>query len=333
MSKRWLVVTVLAGLLAGSVAVASPAVAVTDADGGTIQSGESVTRFIDPAGDKDTVSFQARSGQRATIRMTKTDGSSLDPFLRLVGSKKRRLAEDDDSGGNLNSLINDFALPKKGKYRIESTGFDRSVGGYTLSLTLTGGTGGGGCNPGSGEVALFRDTGFGGTCVKKGVGDYASPGSLSPLGNDEASSIRVGSGVRAVLYRDDNFNGTSETFTSDDSSLTDNSIGNDQVSSMRVQSTGSSCSPGSDQVALFRDAGFGGACVVKGFGDYGNSGAISPLGNDDVSSIKVGSNARAVLYRDDNFTGTNETFTSDDSNLSDNAIGNDQVSSVRVQHR
>lgn len=319
-------------LLVGSVVLAAaPALAGSEADGGNLLFGQSVSRTISPAGDKDNVTFSAKAGQRATIRMNKSGGSSLDPFLRLFRPDKSLLAVDDDSGGDLNALINDVLLPVKGKYKIESSGFGTSVGEYILTLTLSGG-GGGGCSPNSDQVALFRDANFGGACVVKGIGNHPNPGALSPLGNDEASSIRVGGNVRAVVYRDNDFAGTSETFLSDDSNLSDNAIGSDQISSMKVEPRGA-CSPNADQVALFRDANFSGPCVVKGIGDYPNPGTLSPLSNDDATSVRVGGNVKAILYRDDNFAGTSDTFLSDDSNLSDNAIGNDQVSSMKVQNR
>lgn len=93
---------------------------------------------------------------------------------------------------------------------------------------------------------------------------------------------------------------------------------------------GGSCSPGTNQVALYVDSNYAGQCVVKGLGNYSNPGAIG-LPNDSISSIKIGSGAKAVLCEHDNYGGTCETFTTSDSNLGDNAIGNDRVSSALVQ--
>lgn len=183
------------------------------------------------------------------------------------------------------------------------------------------------CNPSSNEIALFVDANYSGQCVVKGIGNYPNPGSIG-LPNDSISSIRVGSGVRAVLCRDDNYGGVCETFTGDDPNLSNNSIGDNQVSSARVESTsGGSCVPGTNQIALFVDPNYGGQCVVKGHGDYRNPAALG-LPNDSISSIRVGSNTVAVLCRDDNYAGTCEIFANDDSNLSDNSIGNDSVSSA-----
>ncbi|MDW8317828.1 MAG: N-acetylmuramoyl-L-alanine amidase [Anaerolineae bacterium] len=92
------------------------------------------------------------------------------------------------------------------------------------------------------------------------------------------------------------------------------------------------CTPNADQTALFVDAGFSGQCVVKGYGEYRNPGAIG-LPNDSLSSIVVGSNVQVVLCEHDDYGGVCETFTANDDNLSDNRIGNDRVSSLRVERR
>lgn len=93
-----------------------------------------------------------------------------------------------------------------------------------------------------------------------------------------------------------------------------------------------SCNPTADQIALFVDADYGGQCVVKGGGDYPNPGAIG-LPNDSISSVKVGSSVKAILCEHDNYGGVCETFPGDDPNLSDNSIGNDRVSSARVEQK
>ena len=74
------------------------------------------------------------------------------------------------------------------------------------------------------------------------------------------------------------------------------------------------CNPNGDQIALFLDGGYSGQCVVKGIGDYSNPSSIG-LPNDSISSLKVGSNVKATLCRDDNYGGGCEDFTGDDSDL------------------
>ena len=100
----------------------------------------------------------------------------------------------------------------------------------------------------------------------------------------------------------------------------------------RIEQSTPSCNPNADQIALFLDGDYNGQCVIKGVGDYSNPSAIG-LPNDQISSIKVGSNVKATLCRDDNFSSTCEVFLGNDSNLSDNSVGNDQVSSAKVEAR
>ncbi len=187
------------------------------------------------------------------------------------------------------------------------------------------------CNPNTDQVALFVDSNYGGQCVVKGVGEYPNPGAIG-LPNDAISSLKVGSNVRAVLCRDDNFGGGCETFTGDDPNLGDNSIGDNQVSSVKVEVRGCN-DPGADQVVLYANTNYGGNCVTLGVGEYPNPGYLGSVGNDNTESIKVGGNVQAVLCEHDNYQGRCETFTGNDPNLSDNTIGANVVSSVKVQNR
>ncbi len=200
-------------------------------------------------------------------------------------------------------------------------------------LTSQNSRGGGGCNPNSDQIALFEHGGYGGSCKVLNKGDYANPSSMG-FANDSASSIKVGGNVKAILCRDDNYNGGCEEFAGDDGNLGDNSIGDNQVSSVKVQDRGGSggCNPNSDQVALFEHPNYGGNCKTFGRGDYPNPGSMG-FANDSASSVKVGGNVKAVLCRDDNYNGGCEDFTGDDSDLNGNSIGDNQVSSLKVQDR
>lgn len=92
------------------------------------------------------------------------------------------------------------------------------------------------CNPNSDQVALYDDPNRNnnGSCVTLNVGNYPNPGTLGSLGNDVASSVKVGSNVQAVLCRHDNYQDC-ETFTGDDGNLADNFIGDNAVSSSKVE--------------------------------------------------------------------------------------------------
>ncbi|MFC2046222.1 pre-peptidase C-terminal domain-containing protein [Chloroflexota bacterium] len=84
----------------------------------------------DAAGDRWT--FHGTAGCRVTIAM---NSNSFDTYLELRDASNNLLAEDDDGGPDLNSLIKDFKLPYTGKYTIVARGYGGQTGPYTLSLT------------------------------------------------------------------------------------------------------------------------------------------------------------------------------------------------------
>lgn len=93
----------------------------------------------------------------------------------------------------------------------------------------------------------------------------------------------------------------------------------------------SQCAPSQNQAAFFVDANYGGECVVKDIGAYPWSGATG-LPNDSITSVKVGSNVQAILCIDADYLGNCERLSSDDANLSDNAVRT-YTTSIKVQPR
>ena len=69
-------------------------------------------------------------GQTITIDLT---SDAFDAYLQLLDGSNTRLAEDDDSGGNLNARIS-FTIPSTGQYQIvvNNYGSSRRAGLYTL---------------------------------------------------------------------------------------------------------------------------------------------------------------------------------------------------------
>ena len=62
------------------------------------------------------------------------DSSAFDAFLRLEDSAGKKIAEDDDSGGDTNAKIV-FRAPREGSYRIVVTTFEPGeTGAYTLTV-------------------------------------------------------------------------------------------------------------------------------------------------------------------------------------------------------
>jgi len=93
------------------------------------------------------------------------------------------------------------------------------------------------------------------------------------------------------------------------------------------------CAPNADQVALFAETGYQGACTVLGSGEYQGSSQLGGVGGNNAASIMVGSNVLATLYADDDLSERSETLSRSDSNLDDNRIGSNTLSSMLVRAR
>jgi hypothetical protein len=109
----------------------TPAIGSTSPQGGTIAYGDVVeTNIGDAAGDRYT--FEGVEGDIVTIRME----GNFDTFLELYDASDTMLISDDDSAGDLNSLIDSFVLPADGVYTIVARPLSSmATGKYTLSLS------------------------------------------------------------------------------------------------------------------------------------------------------------------------------------------------------
>ena len=135
-----------------------------------------------------------------------------------------------------------------------------------------------------------------------------------------------------TLYADVEFRGANQTFYDDVPSLQSSAFGNDRVSSVRVEA---GCT-----VTLFSDSGYRGRSFTLTHDAY--TLRNTPVGNDAVSSLRIdcrrgfgdavdwGQRRGVALYSNAGFGGRREVFFEDDSDLRNNRIGNDAVSSVRV---
>jgi hypothetical protein len=81
-----------------------------------------------------------KPAQVHTVKMTadKTyvvdlESTDFDPYLRILDAAGKQLAEDDDSGGNLNARIR-FTAPKDGNFQIVATRFGNGQGNYRLKI-------------------------------------------------------------------------------------------------------------------------------------------------------------------------------------------------------
>ena len=90
------------------------------------------------------------------------------------------------------------------------------------------------------------------------------------------------------------------------------------------------CTAGPNQIALFADRDYQGKCVLL---ENGTVTTINVVGSDNAELIQVGDNVLATVYANTDLTGRSETLSRNDSNLADNRIGKDQLSSLRIQAR
>ena len=99
------------------------------------------------------------------------------------------------------------------------------------------------------------------------------------------------------------------------------------------------CVPNDYQVALYSDPNYQGSCSIFGVGPYHDGAHLGNLGDNNVESLLVGANVRALLYgtpqSNDSFSsgGRSEAIESNDANLLDNRINNNYTSAMLVQDK
>jgi len=186
------------------------------------------------------------------------------------------------------------------------------------------------CEPTADQASFYTDANFRGSCVVRSLGDYPTSEAIG-LRNDSISSLRVGANAQVIVCKDVQFRGDCILLDHDVSFLNDRRVGNDAVTSLKVQALGTNqCPPGPNQVSFYTNADFLGQCVTRGLGDYPTAGSIG-LPNDSISSIRVGSGAQVFVCADDKFRGRCEVLTGSQVNLRASSVGNDQITSLKVQ--
>jgi hypothetical protein len=93
------------------------------------------------------------------------------------------------------------------------------------------------------------------------------------------------------------------------------------------------CQPTANQVAIYSGANYSGSCKLLAAGNYETASKFSPVPDNALSSLLVGSNVEALLYEAGNLDGRSETITQNDPNLADNRLGDNMMSSIRVAQR
>ena len=85
----------------------------------------------------DLYSFEGREGQQITIEMISDE---IDPYLILLSSSGRELAQDDDSGGDRNAKIT-ITLPEDDTYKLLANSYEAGQSGdYKLRIVSNPGS-------------------------------------------------------------------------------------------------------------------------------------------------------------------------------------------------
>lgn len=121
--------------------VSMMAMVVSAQDSESIEYDETVTGELDSQTYEQSYSFEGEEGDTIIIRMTATsEEPRLDSYLFLEDAQGNELAFDDDSAGNLNSLLGPFTLPEDGTYTVIASRFQQengtSEGTYDLRVSM-----------------------------------------------------------------------------------------------------------------------------------------------------------------------------------------------------
>lgn len=177
------------------------------------------------------------------------------------------------------------------------------------------------CSSTNQKVKFFRLANYQDLLQSIGVGFSNEP-------NGNSFSMDIPGGWSVKTWRDDNRGGEERCWSESVANLQDHSW-HLAIQSIEVFNT-NVCIPTNGGVSLCRNTGLDNCVpVTSDLPSLGNAG----IGNDDVESVKILGDGEIVLFWDDNYQGTYSVINGTDSNLSDNAIGNNNASSMRLRRR
>jgi hypothetical protein len=101
--------------------------------GGDLEYGDTATGSLDWSGEREEWRFEGEEGDTVAISMV-GQGALYDTYLELYGPDGSPLISNDDGGGGLSSLIQDFRLPEDGEYLIIARAYGSEIGPYEITL-------------------------------------------------------------------------------------------------------------------------------------------------------------------------------------------------------
>lgn len=192
-------------------------------------------------------------------------------------------------------------------------------------------------------VTLYEHQGYRGNYQKFYDGQEVPELRGSIVGQDAASSVRVDPGCRVTLWEHPSYEGRSSEVTADVEDLGRTRVGNDTVSSLRVDCGGGSSgggmgggAPAAERrlgVTLYEQRGFRGRSQTFYDGDRISDLRGTLLGADVASSLRVDPGCQVTLYEGASFTGRSTILARDLEDLGDSRVGDDTVSSLVVACR
>lgn len=275
-----------------------------------------------------TANFDAspRTGQAPlTVRMHNASQGNITSCVWNYG---------DGNSGNSCSEYHEHVYARAGTYSINLTvtgpgGTNNKT--QNAYITVSAPPNPTDCADGEG-VILYENPNHTGRCTRF-TGDDSDLGN-DPIGDNQASSIRIIGNYEASLYVNTGYSGGYSTFTADDPGLGNDTIGHDRASSIRVRrrdTGGTSNCDGGPGVYLYQQANYAGRCSK--FTNDSPDPANWYIGNDTASALRFIGSYEAVLYENSGYQGASSTFVGDDPDLSNDAIGNGRTSSIRVRQR
>jgi len=290
-------------------AITSAAVLNVSASGSISSSG-----IIERTGDIDVFSFNTSGGNAAISFSPAPRQGNLDIKATLYNSTGGVVATSDPSG--LPAAIN--VSLAAGNYYVSVTGVGAgnpatdgysnygSIGAYSISGTIAGGTG-------SGAATVYKDCNYGGYAVNLAPGRY-NMADLNALGipNDDISALKVKSGYEVILYQDIDFGGSAYLFRGDFSCLANLSLNgqplnlNDWTTSLVVQpSTAAARAVMSAPITVVTPAKTSSAAATDATGDDGTINVVlAPNPFTDNLSVKIKGKADQYYIRVYNMNGT-----------------------------
>ncbi len=170
------------------------------------------------------------------------------------------------------------------------------------------------------NITVYYKKGFDGKHVDLPVGNYTQA-QLQSLGieNNTISSVKVPAGLRAILFKNDNFTGDDMSLVADAEEL---GAMHNNASSIKVTTWTST------RATFFYKENFQGKQVSLPPGQY-TQAELERYGidNNTISSVKVPGGLHVVLYKHDNFSGDQLPLNADASELG--AMHNN-ASSIKV---